>query len=36
MQRNFKIDIDQVETAHQKISSFKSDQALNLEVIYMT
>lgn len=34
-QRNFEIDIDLVNTAHQKISSFKSDQAFNLEVINM-
>ena len=33
IEKNFKIDIDLVETAHQKISSFKSDQAFNLEVI---
>ena len=33
MQKNFKIDIDQVETAHQKISSFKNDQAFDLEVV---
>ena len=30
---NFEVDIDLVDTTHQKISSFKSDQAFNLEVI---
>ena len=32
-QMNFEVDIDLVNTTHQKISSFKSDQAFNLEVI---
>ncbi len=34
-QMNFEVDIDLVHTAHQKIPSFKSDQAFNLEVISM-
>ena len=34
-QTNFEIDIDLVKHAHQKISSFKSDQAFNLDVINM-